>query len=107
MYYSAEEIGRIRELKSEAPFTGFVEQNSDGEECKIKILGRGEVAFYQQGSRALLMEVLAGHGVIFAYSIRRWDDNKKVTEVERELIVEIVSRVMSRLGAIEVRVVKK
>jgi hypothetical protein len=97
----------LRELKTTEPFTGFREQTAAGEEAKIQILGRGETAFYQQGDRALLMEVLAGHGVIFAYSIRRWDDGKKVTDEEREVVIEMMSRVMRKLGAEEVKVVRK
>jgi len=88
----------LRELKQQEPFTGFREQTAAGEDCKVQILGRGEMAFYQQGSRALLLEVLAGRGVVFAPSIRKWDDNKKVTDDERETILEVMSRVMQKLG---------
>lgn len=94
-------------LKAQEPWTAYVDETSGGEACRIKILGRGEVAFFQQGARALLLEVLAGRGVIFAPSIRRWDDGKKVTDDEREVVVEIMSRVMEKLGTDEVRVVRK
>lgn len=105
--YSQADLDHIRELKQAEPFTGYREQAPNGEQCKLEILGRGEVAFYQQGDRALLMEVLAGHGVIFAHSIRRWDDKKKVTDEEREVIIEMMSRVMKKLGFDEVKVVRK
>ena len=105
--YSKADLDHIHELKQADPFTGFREQAPNGEEAKIKILGRGEMAFYQQGDRALLMEVLAGYGVIFAYSIRRWDDKRKVTDDEREVVIELMSRVMRKLGADEVKVVRK
>lgn len=97
----------LRELKQAEPFTGYRERTATGEECKIQILGRGEVAFYQQGNRALLLEVLAGRGVVFAYSIRRWDDGKKVTDEEREVVIEMVSRVMKQLGHEKVEIVRK
>jgi hypothetical protein len=96
----------LRELKQAEPFTGFREATAAGEECKVQILGRGEMAFYQQGDRALLLEVLAGRGVVFAPSIRRWDDGKKVTDEERETILEVLSRVMQKLGAEKVEIVR-
>jgi hypothetical protein len=96
----------LRELKQAEPFTGFRERTATGEECKVQILGRGEMAFYQQGDRALLLEVLAGRGVVFAPSIRRWDDGKKVTDEERETILEVLSRVMQKLGFEKVEIVR-
>ena len=97
----------LRELKQAEPFTGFREQTAAGEACKVQILGRGEMAFYQQGDRALLLEVLAGHGVVFAKSIRRWDDGKKVTDEERETILEVLARVMQKLGFEKPEIVRK
>ena len=96
----------LRELKQAEPFTGFRERTAAGQECKVQILGRGETAFYQQGDRALLLEVLAGRGVVFASSIRRWDDGKKVTDEERETIVEVLTRVMQKLGFEKVEIVR-
>jgi hypothetical protein len=96
----------LRELKQAEPFTGFRERTATGEDVKVQILGRGEMAFYQQGARALLLEVLAGRGVVFAPSIRRWDDGKKVTDEERETILEVLSRVMQKLGAVKVEIVR-
>jgi len=103
---SKADLDYLRELKAQHPFTGTRDRTAAGEECKFKILGRGEMAFYQQGDRALLMEVLAGYGVIFAYSIRRWDDGKKVTHEERETIIEVVSRIMHQRGHEQVEVVR-
>ena len=102
--YSKPDLDHLRELKLMDPFTGSRERTASGEECKFKILGRGEMAFYQQGDRALLMEILAGYGVIFAKSIRRWDDGKKVTPEEREVVIDVVSRVMRQRGAEDVKV---
>jgi hypothetical protein len=105
--YSKADLDHIRELKQTEPFTGSRGRTASGEECKFKFLGRGEMAFYQQGDRALLMEVLAGYGVIFAYSIRWWDNGKKVSPEERETVIEVVSRIMRERGAEEVKVVRK
>jgi hypothetical protein len=97
----------IVKLKQTEPFTGFREPGSDGVECKVQILGRGETAFFQRGDRALLLEVLAGQGVIFSRSIRRWDDGKVVTDEEREVVVDAVYRALARLGAKCVVVVRE
>ena len=97
----------LRELKQAEPFTGFRERTAAGEDCKVQILGRGETAFYQQGDRALLLEVLAGRGVVFADTIRRWDDGKKVTDEEREVAIDVLTRVMQKLGHAHVEIVRK
>lgn len=104
--YSKADLDYLRELKQTEPFTGFRERTPAGEECKIQILGRGELAFYQQGARALLLEVLAGRGVVFAGSIRRWDDAKKVTDDEREVVIEMVTRAMKQLGHERIEIVR-
>lgn len=105
--YSQADLDHLRALKQAEPFTGFRERTAAGEDCKLQILGRGEVAFYQRGDRALLFELLAGHGVVFADSIRRWDDGKKVTEAEREAVVAMATRALQQLGAAAVEVVRK
>lgn len=105
--YSKADLDYLRELKQTEPFTGFRERTPAGETCKIQILGRGELAFYQQGDRALLLEVLAGHGVVFASSIRRWDDQKKLSAEEREVVIEMVTRAMQKLGHEKVEIVRK
>lgn len=102
--YSKADLDQIRELMQSSPFTGHRELGPAGEECKIKILGRGEVAFYQRGERALLMEILAGYGVIFADSIRRWNTGEKVSDEEREAAIEAMSRAMTRLGFQDVKI---
>lgn len=105
--YSEADLDLIRELRQAEPFTGYRERTPAGQECKVKILGRGEVAFYQQGGRALLLEVLAGRGVVFAGTIRRWHDGTRVTDEEREAIVEVMTRVMEALGFPKVEIVRR
>lgn len=96
----------LRELKQTEPFTGFRAQSRDGVPCKFQILGRGEMAFFQLGERALLFELLAGPAVIFAKTIRRWDDGSRVTDDEREDIIEIASSFLTSKGAAHVEVVR-
>ncbi len=77
-----------------------------GEET-VEFLGRGEVARYREGGRTLEVETLAGRGVIFARSIRRWEDGARVTADERARVIAAVSRVMLSLGAERVEVVER
>jgi hypothetical protein len=102
---SPADLEAIRELKAD-PVSGFRTQTASGRPCRFQILGRGEVAFFQLEERALLFELLAGAGVVFAYSIRRWDDGAKVTEAERDEVVEVVARCLRELGAERVEVVR-
>lgn len=97
----------IRELKAADPFTGFRKQTRSGEPCKFQILGRGEMAFFQLGERGLLFELLVSPAVIFAYSIRRWDDHQRVTDEEREDVIDVATRCLKEKGADHVEVVRK
>jgi hypothetical protein len=103
---SAADRAYLRELKQAEPFTGLRVDNRDGVPCKFQILGRGEMAFFQLGERALLFELLAGPAVIFAKSIRRWDDRSRVTDEEREDIIAIASEFLTSKGAPHVEVVR-
>lgn len=94
----------IEGLKTAEPFRGLRVKVSEAEEYKLQILGRGEMAFYQQNDRALLFELSAGAGVILKKSIRRWDDGSKVTDAEREVIIERVSSYLRSKGAPSVTV---
>jgi hypothetical protein len=86
--------------------SGFRVDDRHGVPCKFRILGRGELAFVQVGERSLTFELLAGPAVIFAKSIRRWDDGTRVTEAERDDIIEVASRCLISIGATAVEVVR-
>jgi hypothetical protein len=92
----------IESLKREKPFSGVHEGIGTGEEHKLKILGRGEMAFYEQGGRALLFELNAGPGVILRSSIQRWDDGQKVTDAEKELVVARIASYLKAKGSDEI-----
>jgi|GEM_PF-1867898 len=92
------EIEFLRELKSEEPFSGTRLQAADGDEHRIRILARGEQAFYQEGTRALLLEISAGYGIILKSTIRLWDDGGTVTEDERERVIERIGRYLTARG---------
>jgi hypothetical protein len=89
----------IEDLKKTEPFPGSHVRVSDTEEYRFYIIGRGEMAFYQQNDRALLFELNAGYGVILKKSIRRWDNGDKVTEAERAVIIDRVSAHLKSRGA--------
>ncbi|WP_224240703.1 hypothetical protein [Hyalangium gracile] len=95
----------IESIKKTEPFGGLHVRVSDTEEYRIKTLGRGEMGFYQQNDRALLFEQIAGYGIIVKKSIRRWDTGEKVTEAEREVIVQRISDYMKATG-IETVIIK-
>ena len=95
----------IAELKAEQPFAGLHERAGQQGEYKLKILARGEQAFYQQGDRATIFELIAGQGLIFRDSIKRWDDGKKISDAERDLIVERVAAYLKAKGAATIKVV--
>jgi hypothetical protein len=92
----------IESLQRETPFSGIRVAVGRGDDYKLKILGRGEMAFYEQRGRALLFELNAGFGVILRSSIRRWDDGQKVADPEKELIVERTASYLRSKGSDEI-----
>lgn len=88
----------LRELKAADPFTGFRLGNTDGLECKIQILGRGESVFVQLGSRALVVDAIVAKGIVVVKSIQKWDDKSKVSSHERDVILEYLRIVFEQKG---------
>ncbi|AKF85884.1 hypothetical protein MFUL124B02_17920 [Myxococcus fulvus 124B02] len=96
----------IASIKNADPFRGLRVRVSDSEEYRITALGRGEMGFYQQNDRALLFEFSAGFAFIVKKSIRRWDDGKKVTDAEREVIVQRIADYLKAGGAQHVKIIE-
>ena len=92
------DIEYLHELKADEPFSGTLLMAADGTDYKIRILARGEQAFYQEGARALLLEISAAHGIILKSTIRMWDDAQAVTEDERARIIERIGRYLTARG---------
>jgi ribulose 1,5-bisphosphate carboxylase large subunit-like protein len=88
----------IRELKAADPFTGFRLVAANGTTCKLQILGRGESVFVQIGSRALIVDAIVAKGLVALKSIRRWDDKRRITDTEREMIIECLRNVFLQKG---------
>ncbi|MBT9556989.1 MAG: hypothetical protein IV100_13215 [Myxococcales bacterium] len=72
---------------------------------RVKLLGRGELAYCQLGSFALLAELLPSPAVVFAESIRRWHDGSAVTLGERNAVVVLLCDRLRALGAAHVDIV--
>ncbi|MFY1831920.1 hypothetical protein ACN47A_38750 [Myxococcus fulvus] len=95
----------IASIKKE-PSRGFRVRVSATEEYRIATLGRGEMGFYQQNERALLFEFSAGFGYIVKKSIRRWDTGKKVTDAERNVIVQRIADYLRAGGTEHVKIIE-
>ncbi|HVI48245.1 MAG TPA: hypothetical protein VM802_25480 [Chitinophaga sp.] len=77
----------IKELKEDKATGAMIEDNKTGG-YKIRVIERGERLFYQQGNRGLLCEIQIRNGAIFSESIKEWDNNEKVTQEEKNLILD-------------------
>lgn len=76
----------VKEIKS--TITGVYEIKDDGIIYKMKILGRGETLFFQQGDDALICDISARFAVIDPKSIKQWDNGNKISDEERMIIVD-------------------
>ncbi len=94
----------IESIKRSESFEGFEARVGETETYRLQILGRGEMAFYQEGGRALLFEI-DPRGGILSRSIRRWDDGLKVTNEERAVVVDRMSAYLRSRGVEDVRVI--
>jgi hypothetical protein len=90
----------LRRLKSltDVELNGETLPAIDGLSCRMKVLYRGEAVFFQCGPRAILIDVIAGKGVIGRRSIRKWDDGSSVTPVQRDAIVDRLADSFQRHG---------
>ncbi len=81
----------ILELKSDPTKGSRVPIGDTGEFARIVRHGRGDLIFYQEGDRALLFDRDAMYSPAVAKrSLKRWDNNDKVTDEERQAILERV-----------------
>lgn len=79
-------MNNVKEIKS--TIAGYYEiKEEDGTLYKIKILGRGEELFFQKNDSALTCDISARFAVIDPLSIKRWDNGRKISEKEREVIL--------------------
>ncbi|MEN5232472.1 hypothetical protein [Sphingobacterium faecium] len=79
----------VKEIKD--TITGaYVIDAVDGYRYKLKILGRGDELFFQKDDDALICEIVARYGVINPKSITRWDNGEKISDEERDFILETI-----------------
>ena len=94
----------IQELRNERPFSGFTDDGAEPP-YRLRILGRGELAFYEERGRALLFELIAGRGLIFTKTMRLWDDGYAVTDEDRKRIAGRIEAYLRSKGADSVTIV--
>jgi hypothetical protein len=75
----------MRDLRSR-PEDGWRDADEHGS-YRIRVIGRGSLAFYEADERALLAEISAGEGWIARRWLARWDDDSMLTEAARDRVV--------------------
>jgi len=99
-------MNRAKETKS--MITGAYEfRDEDGFIYKMKILGRGEELFFQKNGSALICDISARFSVIEPKSIRRWDNGKKISDEEREVILTKIIELYEQAYQDKLTVLKK
>jgi hypothetical protein len=88
----------IEALKKD-PCCGLRVHVSEAEKYRIRIVSRGEQAFYQQNDRALLIEISPIQNALSRRSIRCWDDGAPVSDSERDIIVQRLVDYLTRPGS--------
>jgi ArsR family metal-binding transcriptional regulator len=96
--YTASELDFLEAQKQTERPNEIIQRTTSLGELIIRVLGRGEVAYVQSGTKAMLVEAFPGIGEISRRSVKQWDDGTKPTEDEREEIVEAFFDVFRRLG---------
>jgi hypothetical protein len=81
----------IQELKRQKS-SAYKVSLGDNTDCYLQVLNRGEQMYFQLGEKALICEISALHGIIYSDSVKKWDDNSKVSDNER-LIFEKAVRI--------------
>ena len=104
--YSPAQLEFMSTLKASSDVRAFINfPLVDGQLCRMKIVGRGEVAFYQRGDRALLFEINAGHGLISRKSLKWWDTDQAISSAELEIVLSHAVAALKQLGFPEVSIV--
>ena len=83
------QLDYLSELKSETKgVLGPRVEINEIENYKFRIVNRGDQLFHQEGDRALLIQMNPYDYAIYTELIRKWDNDQKVTEEEKNLIIE-------------------
>lgn len=96
--YTKAQFDFLEEQKQKERPNEIIEQTTSLGEVTIRFLGRGEIAYVQSGSKAMLVEAFPGIGVVSRASIKQWDDGTKPTHDQREEIIQAFFNVFQKLG---------
>jgi hypothetical protein len=70
-----------------------VNRFTDGEtRYGIRVLGRGENLFFQENDKALICQIDAVHSIVYSKTIKNWEGEKKMSEVEKHRVIELVEK---------------
>ncbi|MGN7824823.1 hypothetical protein HGH92_23120 [Chitinophaga varians] len=79
-------LAQIQQLKSDV---NGVHRFVDGEnKYGLLIIARGELLFFQENDKALICDVSARYALINPATIKKWDNGDKISDAEREEIVQ-------------------
>ncbi len=99
-------MNNVKEIKS--TIAGCYEiKEEDGTHYKIKILGRGEELFFQKNDSALICDISARFAAIDPLSINRWDNGCKISEEEREGMLEKIIELYQQAYYDKLEILKK
>ncbi len=83
------ELDYVKELKSDKKEAPMIEINLQSG-YKIRVVYRGEGLFYHdfETDKALVFDIQIRNGSIFESTIKKWDDSSKISQKERDIILE-------------------
>jgi len=80
------EQAQIQELKTN--IAGVHRFTEGGDRYGMLIIARGELLFFQKNESGLICEISARYSLINPKTIKQWDNGNKISEEEREKILE-------------------
>lgn len=96
--YTKAQLDFLKQQKQQDRPNEIIEKTRSLGDVIIRFLGRGEVAYVQSGTQAMLVEAFPGAGVISRSSIRGWDDGTRPTHNQCEEIIQAFFSVFQKLG---------
>ena len=80
-------MGLIDELKTD---TSIDRTTIGSHSYAIRVLGRGEMLFFQEDENTLVCEIDAANAVIFSKSIKSWSNKTKISGAEKQRVISII-----------------
>jgi uncharacterized protein YifE (UPF0438 family) len=63
----------------------------EGHSYAIRVLGRGEMLFFQEDEKALICEIDAANSAIISKSVKNWDKMKKMSDEEQKRVITVMA----------------